>query len=95
MHFGLFSLMAQRDRSVSPRQLYQEMVEQVKMAEQIGFDIAWFAEHHFSNYCLCPSPLAMAIALAPQTTKIRLGTQRSWRHCTILCACWKKSACWT
>jgi alkanesulfonate monooxygenase SsuD/methylene tetrahydromethanopterin reductase-like flavin-dependent oxidoreductase (luciferase family) len=53
MHFGLFSLMAQRDRSVSPRQLYQEMVEQVKMAEQIGFDIAWFAEHHFSNYCLC------------------------------------------
>ena len=74
MHFGLFSLMAQRDRSVSPRQLYQEMVEQVKMAEQIGFDIAWFAEHHFSNYCLCPSPLAMAIALAPQTTKIRLGT---------------------
>jgi len=74
MHFGLFSLMTQRDRAVSPRQLYQEMVEQVKMAEQIGFDIAWFAEHHFSNYCLCPSPLAMAIALAPQTTKIRLGT---------------------
>jgi alkanesulfonate monooxygenase SsuD/methylene tetrahydromethanopterin reductase-like flavin-dependent oxidoreductase (luciferase family) len=74
MHFGLFSLMTQRDRGASARQLYQEMVEQVKMAEQIGFDIAWFAEHHFSNYCLCPSPLAMAIALAPQTTKIRLGT---------------------
>jgi alkanesulfonate monooxygenase SsuD/methylene tetrahydromethanopterin reductase-like flavin-dependent oxidoreductase (luciferase family) len=74
MHFGLFSLMTQRDRGASARQLYQEMVEQVKMAEAIGFDIAWFAEHHFSNYCLCPSPLAMAIALAPQTTKIRLGT---------------------
>ena len=74
MHFGLFSLMAQRDRAVSPGSFIEEMVEQVKMAEQIGFDIAWFAEHHFSNYCLCPSPLAMAIALAPQTTTIRLGT---------------------
>ena len=74
MHFGLFSLMTQRDRAVSARQLYEEMVEQVKLAEAIGFDIAWFAEHHFSNYCLCPSPLAMALALAPQTTRIRLGT---------------------
>jgi alkanesulfonate monooxygenase SsuD/methylene tetrahydromethanopterin reductase-like flavin-dependent oxidoreductase (luciferase family) len=74
MHFGLFSLMAQRDRGITARQLYQEMVEQVKLAEAIGFDIAWFAEHHFSNYCLCPSPITMATCLAPQTTRIRLGT---------------------
>jgi alkanesulfonate monooxygenase SsuD/methylene tetrahydromethanopterin reductase-like flavin-dependent oxidoreductase (luciferase family) len=74
MHFGLFSLMAQRDRGITARQLYQETVEQVKLAEAIGFDIAWFAEHHFSNYCLCPSPITMATCLAPQTTRIRLGT---------------------
>ena len=74
MHFGLFSLMAQRDRGITARQLYQETVEQVKLAEAIGFDIAWFAEHHFSNYCLCPSPITMATCLAPQTTCIRLGT---------------------
>src|ERR1700739_1358288 len=74
MQFGLISLMTQRDRAVSGRQLYREMVTKVKLAEAIGFDVAWFAEHHFSNYCLCPSPLAMALALAPQTTRIRLGT---------------------
>ncbi|MDG2285484.1 MAG: LLM class flavin-dependent oxidoreductase, partial [Alphaproteobacteria bacterium] len=34
----------------------------------------WFAEHHFSNYCTCPSPLMMAAACAPITEKIRLGT---------------------
>jgi len=73
MHFGLFNLMTQRERQQSPRQLYADMTEHVKMAEQIGFEIAWFAEHHFSNYCLCPSPLAMANYLAPQTKKIRLG----------------------
>jgi alkanesulfonate monooxygenase SsuD/methylene tetrahydromethanopterin reductase-like flavin-dependent oxidoreductase (luciferase family) len=74
MHFGLFSLMAQRDRAVTARRLYEETVEQVKLAEAIGFDIAWFAEHHFSNYCLCPSPITMATCLAPQTSRIRLGT---------------------
>ncbi|MSP89605.1 MAG: LLM class flavin-dependent oxidoreductase [Alphaproteobacteria bacterium] len=73
MHFGLFSLMAQRDKTTPARQIYAETVEHVKLAEQLGFEIAWFAEHHFSNYCLCPSPLTMATYLAPQTSRIKLG----------------------
>lgn len=74
MQFGLFSLMTQRERGVSAREIYRNMVEHVKLAEQIGFDVAWFAEHHFSNYSLSPSPITMATCLAPQTSKIRLGT---------------------
>lgn len=73
MHFGLFSLMAQREKTKPARQIYAETVEHVKLAEQLGFEIAWFAEHHFSNYCLCPSPLTMATYLAPQTSRIKLG----------------------
>jgi len=73
MHFGLFSLMTQRDKAKPARQVYAEMVEHVKLAEQMGFEIAWFAEHHFSNYCLCPSPLAMCTYMAPQTSRIKLG----------------------
>jgi len=73
MHFGLFNLMTQRDRGLAPRQVYADTIEHVKLAEDMGFSIAWFAEHHFSNYCLCPSPLAMAIYAAPQTKRIRLG----------------------
>lgn len=61
MHFGLFSLMTQRDSAVSARQLYQELVEQGKLAEQIGFEITWFAEHHFS------------IALQPVFTSCFMG----------------------
>jgi alkanesulfonate monooxygenase SsuD/methylene tetrahydromethanopterin reductase-like flavin-dependent oxidoreductase (luciferase family) len=74
MHFGLFCLNAQRDAAKSARDIYREMTDQVKMAEQIGFDIAWFAEHHFSNYCLCPSPITMATYTAGFTKRIRLGT---------------------
>jgi alkanesulfonate monooxygenase SsuD/methylene tetrahydromethanopterin reductase-like flavin-dependent oxidoreductase (luciferase family) len=50
MHLGLFSLKAQRDRAINARRLYEETVEQVKLAEAIGFDVAWLAEHHSSNY---------------------------------------------
>lgn len=73
MHFGLFSLMTQRDRSQTPREIYADVVDHVKVAEQIGFEIAWFAEHHFSNYCLCPSPITMCVYMAPQTKRIKLG----------------------
>ena len=74
MHFGLFCLNPQRDAAKSPREIYQETTDQVRLAEQIGFDIAWFAEHHFSNYCLCPSPVTMATYMAGLTKRIRLGT---------------------
>ena len=43
------------------------------MAEELNFDIAWFAEHHFSNYSMCPSPLMMASYCAPVTHRLRLG----------------------
>ena len=73
MHFGLFSLMPQRDKSKAPRQIYAEMDEQVKLAEEIGFEIAWFAEHHFSNYCVCPSPLGIIHYMAGRTSRIKLA----------------------
>lgn len=73
MHFGLFNLMTQRERSQSASEIYANTVEHVKLAEEIGFDIAWFAEHHFSNYCLCPSPLTLSVYMAAQTNRIRLG----------------------
>jgi alkanesulfonate monooxygenase SsuD/methylene tetrahydromethanopterin reductase-like flavin-dependent oxidoreductase (luciferase family) len=73
MHFGLFCLNTQRDASKTPRDIYRETMEHVRLAEQVGFEIAWFAEHHFSNYCLCPSPLTMTSYAAGLTTRIKLG----------------------
>lgn len=54
MDVGLFCLMGYRDRGASTAAIYDNAVAQVKAAEQAGFAIAWFAEHHFSNYCVCP-----------------------------------------
>jgi len=73
MKLGLFNLMTQRDQSVTPRQIVDDTAAMVRLADEIGFDIAWFAEHHFSNYSVCPSPLMMASYCAGMTQNIRLG----------------------
>lgn len=73
MHLGYFGLMGYRERGKSPHDVFREHVEQVVHADRLGFEIAWFAEHHFSNYCICPSPLIMAARCAGVTRRIRLG----------------------
>lgn len=61
------------DRETSLAKRVDETVAQVQLAEQMDFDIAWFAEHHFSNYSMCPSPTLMGAYAAAQTQRIRLG----------------------
>ncbi len=73
MHFGYFGLMGYRERGTPPQQVFAEHIEQVRHADELGFEIAWFAEHHFSNYCICPSPLLMAARCAGETKRIKLG----------------------
>ena len=73
MDFGIFNLMGYRSRGVATHTLYDGAIAQVKAAEAAGFDIAWFAEHHFSNYCACPSPLMMVARLAGETSRIKLA----------------------
>ena len=72
MDFGIFNLMGYRAPGVATHSLYDGAIAQVKAAEAAGFDIAWFAEHHFSNYCACPSPLMMVARLAG-TSRIKLA----------------------
>jgi alkanesulfonate monooxygenase SsuD/methylene tetrahydromethanopterin reductase-like flavin-dependent oxidoreductase (luciferase family) len=74
MHFGQFNLMGYRTPGTEAHRIYDNAIAQVKAAEQAGFEIAWFAEHHFSNYCICPSPLMMLARLAGETNRIRLGS---------------------
>lgn len=74
VEFGIFILMQQRGYHQHSDQILRNAVEQTVVADQAGFDTAWYAEHHFSNYGLCPSPLMMVAHCAPQTRRIRLGS---------------------
>jgi len=74
MEFGIFNLMGYRELGASTHEILQQTAEQVRVADEGGIGMAWFAEHHFSNYCVCPSPLMMAAYCAPMTKRIRLTT---------------------
>jgi alkanesulfonate monooxygenase SsuD/methylene tetrahydromethanopterin reductase-like flavin-dependent oxidoreductase (luciferase family) len=74
MEFGIFNLMGAREPEKPASQVFSEVAEQTRLADELGYSVAWFAEHHFSNYCLCASPLMMVAHCAASTKKIRLGT---------------------
>ncbi|SIT38319.1 putative monooxygenase [Paraburkholderia ribeironis] len=74
MEFGVFILAQQRGYHQTSQQVIGNSIEQTVAAEQAGFDTAWYAEHHFNNYSLSPSPLMMVAHAAGKTKRIRLGT---------------------
>ena len=74
MDFGIFILMQQRNKHKTSHQILRDAVEQTRVADELGFGGAWYAEHHFSNYGMCSSPLTMIAHCAAVTKNIRLGT---------------------
>lgn len=74
MEFGVFILAQQRGYHQSSKQVINNSIEQTVVAEQAGFNTAWYAEHHFNNYSLSPSPLMTVAHAAAKTSRIRLGT---------------------
>ncbi|MFC7476858.1 LLM class flavin-dependent oxidoreductase [Dankookia sp. GCM10030260] len=73
MQFAYFNLMSMNHPGETPAQVLANTVRQVRLAEELGFDATWFAEHHFSNASVCASPLMMAMHCAAVTTRILLG----------------------
>jgi alkanesulfonate monooxygenase SsuD/methylene tetrahydromethanopterin reductase-like flavin-dependent oxidoreductase (luciferase family) len=73
MQIALFSSLALNDVSQTPAEVMDGAREAVRMADDIGFDVAWFVEHHFSAFSICGSPLMMAMHCAAITRRIRLG----------------------
>jgi alkanesulfonate monooxygenase SsuD/methylene tetrahydromethanopterin reductase-like flavin-dependent oxidoreductase (luciferase family) len=56
------------------RNRFHEAVEQVVFAEQMGFNIAWFVEHHFlAEWAHSSAPEVVLGALTQRTSTIRLG----------------------
>jgi len=52
---------------------YEQMLEQVEWAEDLGYECFWFGEHHFDFFGVVPSPPVLMSVAAKRTKKIRLG----------------------
>ena len=76
MRFGVFYEM-QLPRPWAPddeRRLFHEALEQVELADRLGYDYAWEVEHHFlDEYSHSSSPEVFLAAAAARTRRIRLA----------------------
>lgn len=54
--------------------LYEETLDQICHAEDLGFDSVWLTEHHFCEDGYTPSPLVIAGAIGARTKRMRIGT---------------------
>ena len=62
------------------RRVYEGALEQVRVADALGFDTVWAVEHHFlEEYSHCSAPELFLTACAMQTTRIRVG------HGAVVC----------
>jgi len=73
MQFGINNLFSGRQDTDASR-IYGDALDQIVLAEELGFTSAWIAEHHFSSYGLLPHLPTFAAAAAAMTSKIRLAT---------------------
>ena len=74
MKFGmLVNTQAPPDGSWIPR-LYQEVLAEAALAEEVGFEVVLVPEHHLMPDGYLPQPLVLLAAIAARTNSIRFGT---------------------
>ncbi|MCH2527072.1 MAG: LLM class flavin-dependent oxidoreductase, partial [Dehalococcoidia bacterium] len=73
MKFGLFHSVQLPDPT-RQQEYYDEALDQVLWAEQLGYESVWFTEHHFSRHGIVSATFSVLSYLAAKTSDIRLGT---------------------
>jgi alkanesulfonate monooxygenase SsuD/methylene tetrahydromethanopterin reductase-like flavin-dependent oxidoreductase (luciferase family) len=51
-----------------------QALEEIKIADELGFDSVWLTEHHFSRYGILGNPMVLGAAIAETTHQIEIGT---------------------
>ena len=70
MEFSLILVPAVREGEPEP---FARQLEQIELAEALGYDAVWLTEHHFSQYGRAAVPVLAAQAIE-RTSRIRIST---------------------
>jgi limonene 1,2-monooxygenase len=73
LRFGIF-LAPFHPVGQNPTLALERDLELIEHLDRLGFDEAWFGEHHSAGYEIIASPEVFIAAAAPRTKHIRLGT---------------------
>ena len=74
LDLGLFDVMqADPLRERTLHDVYCTRLDDLELADSLGFTVAFCAERHFTPLCQCPAPGAWIGAASQRTTRLRLG----------------------
>ena len=73
MHVGM-STFFQNLSGESDRDVYRHELAMADMAEPLGFESIWSAEHHFDDYTMCPNVAQFLTYMAGRTERAKLGS---------------------
>lgn len=74
MHVGMTTLFQNIDHAMGDAAVYAHEMSMADLAEPLGFDSLWSAEHHFDDYTMCPSVTQFLTYMAGRTSKVKLGS---------------------
>ena len=72
MKFGTFHILPMPEGATAHGVIHETLTE-VELAEALGFDTVWLAEHHSSRHGLCPSASVLGAAVAMRTRRVNIG----------------------
>jgi alkanesulfonate monooxygenase SsuD/methylene tetrahydromethanopterin reductase-like flavin-dependent oxidoreductase (luciferase family) len=78
MHFGVGDFSGQRPPGVGPDHatLYEELLQQARLMDQVGLDSMWVSEHHFADDGYMPSVLLICASALAVTSHLTVATDR-------------------
>jgi alkanesulfonate monooxygenase SsuD/methylene tetrahydromethanopterin reductase-like flavin-dependent oxidoreductase (luciferase family) len=74
MHVGIGTFFQNLGNTRPDADVYAHELSMADLAEPLGFDSVWAAEHHFTDYTMCPDPSQLLTWIAGRTKRVQLGT---------------------
>lgn len=74
MHVGTGAFFQNPGRARSDGEIWRQGLEIAGLGEPLGFDSVWSAEHHFTDYHMCPNVAQFLTWVASRTQRVLLGS---------------------
>ncbi len=74
MKTGYMIMMANLHDNLTDAEMIREEMRLAELAEEVGYDAIWCAEHHFESYSMAVDNIQVLTWLAARTKKIQLGS---------------------
>ncbi len=74
MKFGVLQFFSWPGRRAALKEVYRRAMDRMRIMDETGYDAVWLAEHHFTDYSVCPSVHMLGVQVAERTSRLRIGT---------------------